>query len=181
MPTALTLPTAPARWTALAPRLSKTRRAATTPRGATTRPAAWPRRTHVGRGVAALAGLLLLAGCHHPAKPVLIPGAGVPGTELQAAVVSLCQARDQAGNAAVSARDIFYVQAHQRLHLEAQALAEVDRPAASRLLVDIQRVEADLTPTPAAPSLAADLTTVTSTAADGLARLAVPAPPCARP
>jgi len=128
----------------------------------------------------ALLSLLAQSGCHRATRrPPDIPGAGVPGADLAAAVASLCQARDQAGHETGAARDTFYVVAHQRLHLEAQALAEVDRPAAGRLLIDMQRVEADLAPQAAAPALAADLATLATTAAAGLTRLAVPAPRCA--
>lgn len=131
--------------------------------------------------------LALLAGASAACSPgrsrtavKIVPGAGVPGSELAAAVSSLCAADQLATSRPDRARDTFYVQAHQRLHLEAQGLAEIDRPASGRLLVAMQHVEADFTSSPAGTGLAADLATLTSTAAAGLDRLAIPRPACAR-
>lgn len=96
------------------------------------------------------------------------------------AVAQLCVARDKAPERPRAAEARFFDRSHTTLHLIARALEDVDRPLAGRLLEAKQKVEADFAGLASGDRAAEDLDRLVDVSRDGLDRLAVPVPPCAK-
>lgn len=142
------------------------------------------------RGLLAVPALGLLLACGGggagPAPPaatgptIVVAGEPVPVAQLTEAVAQLCAARDEAGDRPRAAEARFFDRSHTTLHIQARALEDRDRPLAARLLEAKQRVEADFSGLASGDRVAGDLGRLVEVAADGLDRLEVPRPPCAK-
>ena len=93
-------------------------------------------------------------------------------------VAAVCDAARQAAGDVAAARTTFAGRAHDGLHDIARELEEVDRALAARLLEAKAAVEGDFNASPPPASVVDDLTRLADRAREGLARLAVEAPPC---
>lgn len=130
--------------------------------------------------VAVVAVAVLAAGCHRSSgtsnRTIRVGSDTVPVSRLVDAEVGLCQAAKAAPTDPVAARATFYDRSHDTLHTAARALETTDRALAARLLEAMQKVEADLEIRP--PGLPDDLSQLFDVYRQGLARLAITAPPC---
>ncbi len=99
---------------------------------------------------------------------------------MTAALADLCLAEDEAGARPRAAEVRFFDRSHATLHLIARALEDVDRSLAGRLLEAKQRVEADFSGLASGDRVADDLGRLAAVTGEGLDRLAVPRPPCAK-
>lgn len=100
------------------------------------------------------------AACGSDEKPqtvVALAGQTVAITRLQSVAGGLCEAARQVTTDTDGARQTFFGQSHEGLHLIARGLEETDRAASARLLEAKQRVEADFSAPPPGPQVAADL------------------------
>lgn len=93
----------------------------------------------------------------------------------------LCAASLQAGTAPPAAAQLFGQKVHGPLHALAGALAEEDRPAATKLLRDKFNVEEDIRRQAPPPELAASFAALNESTMDGLRILSLPSPACLPP
>jgi hypothetical protein len=130
--------------------------------------------------VATLAGSA--AGCGSDKKPapvvVAMAGETVPTAKLLTIAAGVCDAARQAGADAAAARQTFFGQAHDGIHLIARGLQDVDRGATATLLEAKQKVEADFLAPSSGLQVAADLRTLAAVTRSALARFKVSAEPC---
>jgi hypothetical protein len=125
-------------------------------------------------GAAAVAGAFTVFADRDGTGDVV--SAEASGPRLQAAVVSLCEARAE-GDPRVVER-LFFDRAHAQMHALAQALDDEHRKRAAELLEAMQRVEADLAGNSAAVS--SSLTELIRAAVNGLTALSIDPPTCAQ-
>lgn len=134
----------------------------------------------VAVAVAVLAVAVLAGACHRSTaasnRTIQVGSDTVPVARLVDAEAGLCQAEKAAPTDPAAARATFYDRSHNSLHTAARALETADRALAGRLLEAMQKVEADLETRP--PELGDDLSTLSDVYRQGLARLAITAPPC---
>jgi hypothetical protein len=139
----------------------------------------FPARLAVG-AVAAL--VVAGAGCgsgDNPAPAVVaMAGQTVPTTKLLTIATGICEAARQAGGDVAAARQTFFGQSHDGIHLIARGLQDVDRGASAALLEAKQKVEADFLTPPAGPQIVADLHTLAGVTRSSLARFKVSADAC---
>jgi hypothetical protein len=122
------------------------------------------------------------AGCGPDKKPapvvVALAGQTVATAKLLTISTGICDAARQAGSNIDAARQTFFGQSHDGIHLIARGLQDVDRDASGALLEAKQKVEADfLTPSPG-PQVAADLRALAAVTRSSLARFKVSADAC---
>ena len=125
--------------------------------------------------LAAAGGISACSGGSSGARTVDLGDGRIPEARLVAAAEGLCRAADQAADQE-AARLTFFGQSHDLLHTIARALEDVDRKAASEVLVGKQAVESDFAA--GSPALGADLVALAAATRAGLARLDVSVPPC---
>ena len=111
---------------------------------------------------------------------IVVAGDPVPLIRMTDAVENLCVARTEAPDRPRTAEARFFDRSHETLHVIARALEDVDRPLAGRLLEAKQKVEADFSGLASGERTADDLGRLVAVAREGLDRLAVPSPPCAK-
>lgn len=111
---------------------------------------------------------------------MVVAGDPVPVAQVTDALAQLCLARDDAPRRPQAAEARFFDRSHTTLHLIARALEDVDRPLAARLLEAKQVVEADFSGLASGDRIADDLDRLVDVTAEGLDRLAVPLPSCAK-
>ncbi len=124
---------------------------------------------------------LVLAGCAAtPGKEPLPRGSlgNVTEENSREAVLGLCEARAEVERDPAAAGDAFFDRAHDRLHVIAAAVEEVDRPSAARLLEAIASVEADVRQDAEPERTAADLDALLEATRASLERLGLAAPRC---
>lgn len=143
---------------------------------------------------AVLAGLAWagLAGCSgSPSSPppesssttgrtIVVAGEPVSVARMTDALDNLCTARAEAPDRPRAAEARFFDRSHETLHVVARALEDVDRALAGRLLEAKQKVEADFSGLASGDRVADDLGRLVEVTGEGLDRLAVPTPPCAK-
>jgi hypothetical protein len=131
--------------------------------------------------VAAAAVILSLGGCSsssHTAKTIRVGANTVPTSDLRDVVPGLCATQRTADQTA--ARSSFYNRSHTGLHVIAQALEAGNRTLAGRLLISMQKVEADLAAANEPLARPHDVAQLVQTTRTGLARLSVPAADCGK-
>jgi hypothetical protein len=111
---------------------------------------------------------------------IVVAGDPVPVAQMTDALANLCLARDEAPDRPQAAEARFFDRSHTTLHLIARAVEDVDRSLAARLLEAKQKVEADFSGLASGDRVADDLARLVDVTGDGLDRLAVPLPPCAK-
>ncbi len=111
---------------------------------------------------------------------IVVAGDAVPVAQMTDALANLCLARDDAADRQQAAEARFFDRSHATLHVVAAALEDVDRPLAGRLLEAKQKVEADFSGLASGARVRDDLGALVAVTGDGLDRLAVPRPPCAK-
>jgi hypothetical protein len=132
--------------------------------------------------IAVLSALVSAAACGSGGKPapvvVAMAGETVPTTRLVTIAGGICAAARQAAGDIGAARQTFFGQSHDGIHLIARGLQEKDRDASATLLEAKQKVEADfLAPAPG-PQVAADLRALAAVTRSSLARFKVSADAC---
>ncbi|MDQ1492556.1 MAG: hypothetical protein QOJ23_5070 [Actinomycetota bacterium] len=132
--------------------------------------------------IAVLAAVVPIAACASGGKPapvvVAMAGETVPTTRLVTIAGGICDAARQAPGDIDAARQTFFGQSHDGIHLIARGLQEKDRDASATLLEAKQKVEADfLAPAPG-PQVAADLRALAAVTRSSLARFKVSADAC---
>lgn len=131
-----------------------------------------------------LLGALLLAACSpDPStgakeRTIEVSGQPVPVSSLREAVTGLCTALERSGTDPLAARDAFYALSHDRLHMIAAAVQEVDRAAAASLLQAKAVVEEDFGRLPFPPSLPDDLDRLVTATRTALGALSIATVPC---
>jgi hypothetical protein len=129
---------------------------------------------------AALAGVG--AGCGSDDKPpsavVALAGQTVPTEKLLTIAAGICVAARQAGTDVGAARQTFFGQSHDGLHLIARGLQDIDRDASATLLEAKQKVEADFLAPPSGAQVVADLHQLAAVTRSSLARFKVSAAAC---
>jgi hypothetical protein len=129
---------------------------------------------------AALAGFG--AGCGSDDKPpsvvVALAGQTVPTEKLLTIAAGICDAARQAGPDVGAARQTFFGQSHDGLHLIARGLQDIDRDASATLLEAKQKVEADFLVPPSGAQVVADLHQLAAVTRSSLARFKVSAAAC---
>ena len=141
---------------------------------------------HLAPLAAAVVATLSVAGavaaCGSDEKPrmvVALAGQTVATAKLRAIADGLCGAARQAErNEIDAARQTFFGESHEGLHLIARALQDDDRAAAGALLEAKQRVEADFTAPPPGPQVAADLRRLAGLTRSSLGRFKVSVDDC---
>jgi hypothetical protein len=132
--------------------------------------------------IAVLAAVVPIAACASGGKPapvvVAMAGETVPTTRLVTIAGGICDAAREAPGDISAARQTFFGQSHDGIHLIARGLQEKDRDASATLLEAKQKVEADfLAPAPG-PQVAADLRALAAVTRSSLARFKVSADAC---
>jgi hypothetical protein len=132
--------------------------------------------------IAVLAAVVPIAACASGGKPapvvVAMAGETVPTTRLVTIAGGICDAAREAPGDIGAARQTFFGQSHDGIHLIARGLQEKDRDASATLLEAKQKVEADfLAPAPG-PQVAADLRALAAVTRSSLARFKVSADAC---
>jgi hypothetical protein len=132
--------------------------------------------------VAVLAVVVPAAACASGGKPapvvVAMAGETVATTRLVTIAGGICDAAREAPGDISAARQTFFGQSHDGIHLIARGLQEKDRDASATLLEAKQKVEADfLAPAPG-PQVAADLRALAAVTRSSLARFKVSADAC---
>ena len=122
------------------------------------------------------------AACGSDEKPqvvVALAGETVATARLRSIAGGLCEGARQANRGEIdAARQTFFGQSHEGLHLIARALQDDDRGAAAALLEAKQKVEADFTTPPAGAQVAADLRQLAELTRSSLARYKVSVDSC---
>ena len=130
-----------------------------------------------GVGGAAIAiAALVLAGC----GPTVPRGRLGPVTEeaSREAVLGLCESRATVERNFPAARDVFFDQAHDELHVIAAAVEEVDRQVAARLLEAMSLLETDFIQQLETDRTVADLDGLIEATGAGLRRIGLAASAC---
>jgi hypothetical protein len=141
---------------------------------------------HLAPLAAAVVATLSVAGavaaCGSDGKPqgvVALAGQTVTTAKLRSIADGLCEAARQAERGDIeAARQSFFGQSHEGLHLIARALQDDDRTAAAALLEAKQKVEADFTTPPSGAQVAADLRRLAELTRSSLARFKVSVDAC---
>ena len=132
--------------------------------------------------VATLSVAAALVACGSDEKPpavVAMAGQTVATAKLRSIADGLCAAAGQAAGGDIdTARQTFFGQSHEGLHLIARALQDDDRAAAGALLEAKQKVEADFTTPPPGAQVAADLRRLAELTRSSLARFKVGVAAC---
>jgi hypothetical protein len=122
------------------------------------------------------------AGCGAGAKPapvvVAMAGETVATAKLLTIATGICDAARQAPGNVDAARQTFFGQSHDGIHLIARGLQDKDRAASARLLEAKQKVEADFLTPPPGPQVAADLRALAAVTRSSLAPFKVSADAC---
>src|SRR5438270_2546742 len=123
--------------------------------------------------VAALAAAGAACGSGKKPAPAVVAMAGqtVATAKLLSIAAGICDAARQAGGDVDAARQTFFGQSHDGIHLIARGLQDVDRDASATLLEAKQKVEADFLTPPPGPQIAADLRRLAGATRSSLARL----------
>jgi hypothetical protein len=131
---------------------------------------------------AVTAAAALVAGCGSGTKraPVVVAMAGqtVATAKLLTIAGGICDAARQAPTDVAAARQTFFGQSHDGIHLIARGLQDTDRDASAKLLEAKQKVEADFLAPPPGPQIAADLRALAAVTRSSLARFKVSAAAC---
>jgi hypothetical protein len=130
--------------------------------------------------VAALAAAGAACGSGRKPAPVVVAMAGqtVATAKLLTIAAGICVAARQAGGDVDAARQTFFGQSHDGIHLIARGLQDVDRDESAALLEAKQKVEADFLTPPAGPQIVADLRRLAGVTRSSLARFKVSADAC---
>jgi hypothetical protein len=139
--------------------------------------------------LAPLALLLALAmvgaACGSGKKPapvvVAMAGETVATSRLLSIAAGICDAARQAATNIDTARQTFFGQSHDGIHLIARGLQEKDRAASATLLEAKQKVEADFLSPPPAAQVVGDLHRLAAVTRTSLARFGVTAEACPTP
>ena len=122
------------------------------------------------------------AGCGSGGKPapavVAMAGETVATGRLLTIAAGICDAARQAPTDIEAARQTFFGQSHDGIHLIARGLQDKDRAASATLLEAKQKIEADFLAPPPGPQVAADLRALVAVTRSSLARFKVSADPC---
>jgi hypothetical protein len=112
--------------------------------------------------------------------PVVVAMAGqtVATAKLLTIAGGICDSARQSGSSVDAARQTFFGQSHDGIHLIARGLQDVDRDASARLLEAKQKVEADFLSAAPGPQLATDLRTLAAVTRSSLAHFKVSAETC---
>jgi len=112
--------------------------------------------------------------------PVVVAMAGqtVATAKLLTIAAGICDAARQAATSIDTARQTFFGQSHDGIHLIARGLQDKDRDAAATLLETKQKVEADFLNPPPAPQVVADLRKLAAVTRTSLAHFKVSADAC---
>jgi hypothetical protein len=129
---------------------------------------------------AVLAGTGAACGSDKKPAPAVVAMAGetVATAKLLTIATGVCDAARQAGASVDAARQTFFSQSHDGLHLIARGLQELDRDASAALLEAKQKVEADFLAPPPGPRVVADLDQLGAVTRSSLARFKVSADAC---
>jgi hypothetical protein len=132
--------------------------------------------------VAVATAVAVGAACGSDKKPapvvVAMAGQTVATAKLLTIAGGLCDAARQSASNVDAARQTFFGQSHDGLHLIARGLQDGDRDASARLLEAKQKVEADFLAPPPGSQLATDLRTLAAVTRSSLARFKVSADTC---
>jgi len=132
----------------------------------------------------ALIGAQLLSACSSGAstaartRTIEVDGEKVAASALREAVTGLCAALEHLPADPGAARDAYYSLSHDRLHMIATAVQEIDRSAAASLLQAMAVVEERLAQPPFPASLAGDLDRLVAATRAALRALSIPTEPC---
>jgi hypothetical protein len=132
----------------------------------------------------ALIGAQLLSSCSSGPSTVArtqtieVDGEEVAASSLREAVTGLCAALEHLPADPRSARDAYYQLSHERLHMIAAAVQEIDRSAAASLLQAMAVVEEDLARPPFPASLAGDFDRLVTATRAALGALSIPTEHC---
>jgi hypothetical protein len=122
------------------------------------------------------------AGCGSDDKPaptvVALAGQTVATEKLLTIGAGICDAAHKAGSDIDGARQTFFAQSHDGLHLIARGLQDIDRAASAALLEAKQKVEADFLAPPPGGQAVADLNRLATVTRSSLARFKVSADAC---
>ena len=141
-----------------------------------------PTRLTAACAVAIALGVASGAACGSGQKPapvvVAMAGQTVATTKLLTINTGICDAARRAGTDIDAARQTFFGQSHDGIHLIARGLQDVDRDTSATLLEAKQKVEADFLAPPPGPQVAADLRALAAVTRSSLARFKVSADAC---
>ncbi len=116
----------------------------------------------------------------HAPTTIVVDQQTIEVAPLTEAVAGLCQARVEAANDTRAATTTYDRRSRPGIDTTVRLLQPSNARLASSLVAAIERVEADLAAGPASPALASDLARLTELLREGLARLGLPTPACAR-
>ena len=133
--------------------------------------------------IAVLAAVVPAAACASGGKPapvvVAMAGETVATTRLVTIAAGICDSARQAPADIGAARQTFFGQSHDGIHLIARGLQDKkDRDASATLLEAKQKVEADFLGPAPGPQVAADLRALADVTRSSLARFQVRADAC---
>jgi hypothetical protein len=133
--------------------------------------------------VAVVTAVVPAAACGSGGKPeaavVAMAGQTVATAKLVTIATGICDAARQAPGDVDAARQTFFGQSHDGIHLVARGLQEKkERDASAALLEAKQKVEADFLAPPPGPQVAADLRALAAVTRSSLARFKVSADAC---
>jgi hypothetical protein len=132
--------------------------------------------------VLAIALAVAGAGCGSGDKPapvvVAMAGQTVAAAKLLTIAAGICDAARQAATSIDTARQTFFGQSHDGIHLIARGLQDKDRAAAATLLEAKVKVEEDFLNPPPAPKVVADLRGLAAVTRTSLTRFKVNADAC---
>jgi hypothetical protein len=132
--------------------------------------------------LAVVAAVVSGAGCGAGGKPapvvVAMAGETVATAKLLTIATGICDAARQAPGNIDTARQTFFGQSHDGIHLIARGLQDKDRDASATLLQAKQKVEADFLTPPPGSQVAADLRALAAVTRSSLARFRVSADAC---
>jgi hypothetical protein len=109
---------------------------------------------------------------------VAMAGQTVPTAKLLTIAAGICDAARQAATSIDTARQTFFGQSHDGIHLIARGLQDKDRAAAATLLEAKVKVEEDFVNPPPAPKVVADLRGLAAVTRTSLTRFKVNADAC---
>jgi len=133
--------------------------------------------------VFAVVGTGAACGSGHKPAPVVVAMAGqtVATAKLLTIAAGVCDAARQAATNVDAARQTFFGQSHDGIHLIARGLQDNDRAASGRLLEAKQKVEADFLSPPPAAQVVADLHRLAAVTRASLARFKINTDACPTP
>jgi len=111
-------------------------------------------------------------------RTIEVDGEEVVASSLREAVTGLCAALERLPVDPRAARDAFYSRSHDRLHMIATAVQEIDRSTAASLLQAMAVVEERLARRAFPASLGGDLHRLVAATRAALRALSIPSEPC---